>query len=155
MLCARHILILNDWDNVKDEVAAWETDPGVSPPVLAALGWHYFQAKQYGNAERVLSRYAVLSPDLWAYQTLAGNFKAQGKLDRWQSTLDEFLAKVEDRGLDHATVRVEIANHYMNLKQWDKARPFAEAAAATVLTGRCPVPPAAAKERATGPVPKP
>ncbi len=102
-----------------------------APAVLAALGLHYSNAKNYDEAQRVLSRYITLSPDAWAYQTLAGNFKAQGQLDRWQETLDEFLNKVEDLGLDHARVRVEIANHYMGLKQWDKARPYAEAAAQT------------------------
>ena len=78
-----------------------------------------------------LSRYIELSPDAWAYQTLAATYKEQGNIDRWKETLDEFLKKVEDPGLDHAKVRVEIANYYMGLKQWDKARPYAEAAAAT------------------------
>ena len=55
----------------------------------------------------------------------------QGKIDRWQATLDNFLTKVEDLGLDHAQVRVEIANYYMGLGQWDKAKPYAEDAAAT------------------------
>ncbi len=50
-------------------------------------------------------------------------------MERWQATLDEFLDKTEDHGLSHAQVRVEIANHFMGLRQWDKAWPYAEAAA--------------------------
>ena len=128
---ARAVLITKDWQNVKDQVARWEKESGVSPAVLAALGWHYSQDKQYIDAERVLSRYVVLSPDRWAYRALADNFRLQGKIDRWQATLDNFLTKVEDLGLDHAQVRVEIANYYMGLGQWDKAKPYAEDAAAT------------------------
>ena len=87
--------------------------------------------RDYAAAERALSRYMELSPDLWAYQTLAANYKAQGKIDRWLETLEKFLNNVEDLGLDHAKVRVEIADYYMGLKQWDKAKPYAEAAAQT------------------------
>ena len=52
-------------------------------------------------------------------------------------------------------VRVEIANHYMGLKQWDKARPYADAAAQTwagwamTCAARC------ARVRKTGSGPKP
>ena len=78
--------------------------------------------KDYAAAERAISRYMELSPDLWASQTLAANYKAQGKIDRWLETLERFLANVEDLGLDHARVRVDIADYYMGLKQWDKAQ---------------------------------
>ena len=128
---ARAILISKDWDAVKDQVPTWEKESGDSPALLAALGLHYSATKNYDDAQRILSRYIELSPDVWAYQTLAANFKAQGKIDRWQETLEEFLNKVDDLGLDHAKVRVEIADHYMGLKQWDKAKPYAEAAAQT------------------------
>jgi tetratricopeptide (TPR) repeat protein len=46
-----------------------------------------------------------------------------------QSTLEEFVAKTEDHGLTHAQVQVELAKHFMELKQWDKAWPYADAAA--------------------------
>ncbi len=128
---ARATLINKSWDTVKNQVPAWEKESADSPALFAALGLHYSSAKEYDDAQRVISRYIMLSPDVWAYQTLAANFKAQGKIDRWQETLDEFLNKVEDLGLDHAKVRVEIAEHYMGLKQWDKAKPYAEAAAQT------------------------
>ena len=82
---ARAILIEKDWEKVKDQAAAWEKEPADSPAVLAALGRHYSDTKKYDEAQRVLSRYIELSPDLWAYQTLAANFKAQGKIDRWQA----------------------------------------------------------------------
>ena len=63
-------------------------------------------------------------------------------IDRWKEALEASL-KEEDLGLDHASARVEIANYYMEQKQWDKARPYAEQAAMTwaewamVCAGRC------------------
>jgi tetratricopeptide (TPR) repeat protein len=140
---ARATLISRAWDTVRDKIPAWEKESGDSPAFLAALAMHYSAAKSYDEAQPVLARYIELSPDVWAFQSLAANFKAQGKIDRWQETLDEFLNKVDDLGLDHAKVRVEIAEHFIGLKQWEKARPYAEAAAQTwaewamECAGRC------------------
>ena len=85
----------------------------------------------------------MVSPDRWGYGGLANTYKAQGDIDRWKKTLDEYLSKVEDLGLEHAQARVEIADYYAGLKQWDNARPYAEAAATTgagwamECAGRC------------------
>jgi tetratricopeptide (TPR) repeat protein len=128
---ARNVLIARDWEHVKDQVATWRKEAGDSPALLAALGTHYSATKEYDDAQRALARYIELSPDLWAYRLLAANFKDQSNTQRWQETLDAFLNTVEDLGLDHAQVRVEIADYYMGLKDWDKARPYAEAAAQT------------------------
>jgi hypothetical protein len=77
-----------------------------------------------------LKRAIDLSPDQWAFVTLAGVYKAQGRIDRWKETLDAFLEQ-EDYGLDHAKVRVEIAQYYMGRQEWEQARPYAEEAAQT------------------------
>ena len=99
--------------------------------LLAALAKRYAALGKPDDAKRALLSYIKFSPDYWAYEQLAKNYKDRGDLANWQATLEQFLEKVEDHGLHHAQVRVEIANHFMNLKQWDKAWPFAEAAAAT------------------------
>ena len=96
-----------------------------------ALASTLFRHQRFAAVERWHSRYMELSPDLWASQTLAANYKAQGKIDRWLETLERFLANVEDLGLDHARVRVDIADYYMGLKQWDKARALRGSAAQT------------------------
>src|SRR5204863_3239188 len=49
---------------------------------------------------------------------------------RWQETLEAFL-KEEDTGLTHAGVRVELARYFMAKKEWQRAQPYAEAAAET------------------------
>jgi tetratricopeptide (TPR) repeat protein len=58
---------------------------------------------------------------------LAANYKARGDIKRWQETLERVLME-EDTGLDHAQARVELANHFMDQGQWEKAKPYAEAA---------------------------
>ncbi len=125
---ARATLIELAWDKVKDKVDEWEKQSGDNPSILAALGRRAFEAKKYDDARRLLKRYNEVSPDLWAYRMVADSYKAQGDMDRWLETLDDFLNKVEDIGLNHATVRVEIAEYFMGRKEWDKATPYAEAA---------------------------
>ena len=71
------------------------------------------------------------SPEDWAYERLARNYREQGDDVRWLATLDQYLAAGEDHGLDHAKVRVEIADYYMAKGRWAKAQPYAEAAAQT------------------------
>jgi tetratricopeptide (TPR) repeat protein len=124
-------LIDHDWDAVKDKVPAWEKEVGEAPAVLAALGKRYTELKQYDLAQKALTRYIRQSPDAWAYEMIAANYKATGGATRWKETLDEYLANVEDHGLDHARIRVQIANYYMEQKRWADARPYAEAAAET------------------------
>lgn len=62
---------------------------------------------------------------------LAAQYKKQGDPTRWKATLDDFLAKTEDHALDHAKVRVDIANALMAEGRFADARPYAAAAAQT------------------------
>jgi tetratricopeptide (TPR) repeat protein len=101
-----------------------------NPVVLLALGKRAMKQGVPGQAESYLRRAVQFSPDRLAYLALAEAYKAQGKIEQWQKTLDEFLTK-EDYGLDHAQVRVQIARYFMGRKEWDKATPYAEAAART------------------------
>ena len=71
-------------------------------------------------------RYIRFSPDYWAYEQIAKNYKAAGDLTRWESTLEDYLIKAEEHGLTHAQVRVELARHFMEKKQWDKAWPYGQ-----------------------------
>ena len=129
--CARGVLIEKNWDNVKGDVAQWEKDDGNCPALLAALARHHSAAKNYDGTGEYLARYITLSPDSWAFDLLAKNFKDRGDLKGWQETLDKYLVTAEDTGLEHARIRVEIANYFMGQKEWDKAWPYAAAAAET------------------------
>jgi hypothetical protein len=73
----------------------------------------------------------VLSSDRWAYDALAECNLARGDRARWRTTLEDYLAKTEDAGLEHANVRVKIANDLMSNGRYAEAWPYAEAAAQT------------------------
>lgn len=123
-------LVQYDWKFAAPRALEWEKLYSGMPTVLAALGMKYSTLKQYDDAERCLKAYLRLSPDRAGYQQLASNYKAQNDLVRWKETLDNYL-KTEDLGLDHARIRVDMAKHFMSRKEWDKAKPYAEAAAET------------------------
>jgi tetratricopeptide (TPR) repeat protein len=127
---AKAMLIEKDWGHSQSLAAAWEKESGDSPVILGAFARLYTSQGKVDEAQRYLARYIQREPEYWAYEQLARIYKDRGDLRRWQETLEDFL-KVEDTGLEHAKVRVELADHYMASGQWAKAKPYAEAAAAT------------------------
>jgi tetratricopeptide (TPR) repeat protein len=126
---ARAGLIETSWPEVEAKARAWE-DEG-APPVLVALGYRYVELKRWDDAERCLSRSLKLAPEKYPYELLAHTFRARGDWKRWQETLDQYLERVDDYGLDHAQVRVQIANHLMDENRFKDAEPYAAAAAET------------------------
>lgn len=128
---AMSLLVEVDWDAIQPRVAEWEKKSAEYLPLVGAFGRQYSELKQYDKAKEFLERYIKESPESWAFERLAANYKAQGDVTRWLATLDQYLKSGEDHGLDHARVRVEIANYYMANGQWEKAQPYAEAAAQT------------------------
>jgi tetratricopeptide (TPR) repeat protein len=126
---ARASLLRFRWDQFAERAAAWEKE-AQQPEVLLALGRRYTELKRPGDAERCLRRAAELSPDYATSRALAALYKAQGKADQWLRTLEATLNE-PDAGLDHAQARVEIARHFMAAKDFERARPYAEAAAET------------------------
>ncbi len=124
---ARAMRIEKSWAEVEGKAGAWEEEG--SPTILVALGRRYIELKRWNDAQRCLKRALTLAPDQVNYEILAHMFKVQGDWKRWQETLDEFLNREEDYGLDHAEVQKEIANHLMDEGRWKDAQPYAEAAA--------------------------
>ncbi len=124
-------LVAADWDRVKGEVPAWREKVGDAPGLIGALGKKYAALKQYDEAEKYLKRYTELSGDEWAYQELSACYEARGDRERARATLDEYLNKTEDAGLQHAQIQVQMANKLMKEGRWQEAKPYAEAAAAT------------------------
>jgi hypothetical protein len=134
---ARASLVVEDWNNVRDEAAHWD-----HPAVLAERARVTGRNESAAKAVEIFKMYVKRSPDFWAYQSLAGYYKVQDRLDLWEETLEEAL-KVEAFGLEHARVKQMLARHYMDRKEWKKALPHAEAAAgsgaswAMNVLGRC------------------
>jgi tetratricopeptide (TPR) repeat protein len=138
---ARAALIMRDWDNVKAQAADWEKE-SQHPEVLLALGRRALSENRLDDAERCIGKALEMSPDLGGFRLLADAYKKMGDTDKWLATLERVL-KVPDAGLEHARVRVDIANHFMAKKDFTKAKPYADAAAETyaawamVCAGTC------------------
>jgi tetratricopeptide (TPR) repeat protein len=128
---AMSLLIEFDWEAIQPRLSDWVEKHADFLPLVGALGRRYSALKQYEKAREFLERYIRQSPEDWAYERLARNYREQGDDARWLATLDQYLAAGEDHGLDHAKVRLEIADYHMAKGQWAKAQPFAEAAAQT------------------------
>ncbi len=93
---ARAVLIEKDWERARPHLAEWQQAADRSPVLLAALARKYSERGQVEDARRLVLRYIRFSPDQWAYELLAAGFKDAGDLERWQATLDEYLAKTKD-----------------------------------------------------------
>ncbi len=119
-----------DWEAASKEAPQWEADHAVHPAVAMALGQKYAELHKWPEAERSLKKYLEVAPDQEGYAALAEVYKAQGNEAKWLATLDEFL-KQPDYGLQHAQVQVQIADYLMNQGEFEKAQPYAEAAAET------------------------
>jgi tetratricopeptide (TPR) repeat protein len=124
-------LIETQWGRSKGRLADWEKTAGDHPTYLAALARKYGELGRPDDAERYLVKYIKQSPDLWAVRQLADVYKAKGDLNQWRATLDAFLEQVEDNHLDHARVRVIIADELMKSHKYAEARSYADAAAAS------------------------
>lgn len=123
-------LIQHDWKWSAPRVAAWEKKYHNDPDVMSQLGTQYFQQKRFADCERVRKRYVEIGYDKAAYSDLANLYYFLKKYDKWKQTLEEYLT-VPAIGLEHARVRMQIARHYMRLKDWQTALPYAAAAAQT------------------------
>jgi len=108
----------------------WTADAAKHPRLARAFAAQCAKSKQYAEAEKWLKTAIDLSPDYMSTYELAQLYRKQGKMDKWQETLEYFLDK-PDSGLLHATVCAHVARWHMLNKRWAKAEPFAEAAASS------------------------
>src|SRR5690606_14193752 len=63
-----------------------------------------------------------------SYSMLAQSYKDDGDPVKWKELLDEYLESTEPT-LEHARVRVDIAQDFMSRQQWHRAEPYAAEAA--------------------------
>jgi tetratricopeptide (TPR) repeat protein len=117
-------------DSFKAQFPAWEEEARRYPRMAQAMAHRALAGRRRDEAAKWFKAAIARSPSYDLYAALADLYRSQGKTDEWRATLEEYL-KQPDYGLDHATVRVQIARQYMRLKQWDKATPYAQAAAET------------------------
>jgi tetratricopeptide (TPR) repeat protein len=72
--------IEHDWERAKPHIAEWERDANTSPAILAAWARRYSELGRYDEAQRALTRYIRFSPDYWAYDQIAKNYKGTWRL---------------------------------------------------------------------------
>ena len=126
---ARAYLVAHAWSDAERDLDKWQKD-SQHPELLLALGRHYLAANELDKAEDYFKRAINLSPEYPAFRSLADVYKKQNKTDQWAATLEKVLQEV-DTGLEHARVQVELARHFMSLKDFKRAQPYADAAAET------------------------
>jgi tetratricopeptide (TPR) repeat protein len=116
------------WEDVEPRLPEIEKQAG-NPVIAYALGKAYAANHRPADARRTLEKVAAVFPDRNVYEELAGLAKADGDLDAWIEIWERYIAQSEDLGLDHSTVRVEIANELVRKKQYERALKHAQAAA--------------------------
>lgn len=98
------------------------------PMVLAAAAEWLQTHGHEADAIDVMRRQQEVFPDFDTTFRMAALLQKQGKTEQWLKTLEESL-DLPSPGLQPYRVREMLARHYMTLKDFDKALPYAEAAA--------------------------
>jgi hypothetical protein len=111
-----------------EEEEAWEEFADGSPLVARAFAKTWEARGDVAKTEKFLKLAAEMDPSHVNFRALAAHYQRQGDEEHWLQALDDFL-KTPEFGLDHAQIRCEIAKHYAERREWDKALPYADAAA--------------------------
>lgn len=125
------VLLELQWGAVQPRLAAWKERFGDSAGFVYALVKKLLQMGRHDEARPLLTRYIIMSPDRWGYEKLAECQEKAGDEAGWLETLEAYLENTEDAGLDHAGVRVKLAKFHLAKGEPEKAKPHADAAAAT------------------------
>ncbi len=122
--------ILHGGARVQSDAAQLETRYSSSAIVQAALAEYFTGKKQWSDAVRCYKSTIKLDPNRDNYEALAGVYRKQDDQQNYVTTLEDYL-KTDDEGLDHAQVLVTLANHFIEQRDWQKAREYADKAAET------------------------
>lgn len=107
---------------------SWIQNAESHPETLHPLVDWLLRHQEYEAAIPVLTKAITHTPDPYFYLSLATVRKRLGEIDEWRETLEE-LIKQPEHDERHASAQCEIAQYYMELKQFDAALPYALAAA--------------------------
>jgi tetratricopeptide (TPR) repeat protein len=132
-LCPEHPLALTGvvkfhWDEVEKYKDVWLKRGEKIPDLLTAIGQKYEANKNYDKALETLERACEIKPSSSRYRALAGVYEKKKKWDEWLDTMDKALT-FPDSGLEHSSIKQEIAEYHFQNRRFEEALPFAEAAA--------------------------
>ncbi|MGH7178394.1 MAG: tetratricopeptide repeat protein, partial [Tepidisphaeraceae bacterium] len=119
-----------DWEFAAPRAAAWESEQGKFPVLAQALGRRYLLLERYDDSQRCWEKCLRAWPDADGYIGLAEVYLARGDEAKWLATMEKCL-QLPDYQLMHGEVSYFIARHYMDSGEFQKALPYAEAAAGT------------------------
>lgn len=103
----------------------YEEKFGWNPSILAQL---VSRTQDKVKHLALIKRWVEVSQEHRAYVYLANHYRREGNLEQWKATLESFL-ETPQTGLEHAQVRVQIAEYYMKDQKWKEAEPYALEAA--------------------------
>jgi tetratricopeptide (TPR) repeat protein len=121
-------VMLRSQGEPQKEEQAWEEYAGRSPYLAWSFGEVWCVRGNPAKAVKFLKLAAKLDPSVENYRKLAQVYRELGDDENWLQAWNEFL-ETPSLGLDHAQVQCEIAQYYAAKRQWDKALPYADAAA--------------------------
>ena len=120
--------IKHNWRETHNRAREWEQQHNDCPSILDALGSRYQQEQRPADAIRCFKKSVEIAPTMAGYVKLAHFYRAEGNAEKWQESLDQAL-KLPSFGLEDASVRAELAKGLMKQGKWEKAAPYAAAAA--------------------------
>lgn len=120
--------IEKNWGKIAPRLAELEPGWGDHPTILAALAQRHIELGDTDKARQYLERYLEQTPDYWAFEALAKIYLDHNDEAGWLKTLRRAI-EAPDYGLSRASYCAEIANHYMDKKDFAGAKPYADAAA--------------------------
>ncbi|MDZ4818331.1 MAG: hypothetical protein SGJ20_05095 [Planctomycetota bacterium] len=125
---AQALLIKYKWEEFGKHAKEWEEEGSQHATLLSALGLKYIQLKKFADAERCLREAIAIDSTYARYSELASLYLAQNQEDKWIGIWDEYLEK-KDSSVETIRIAYEIAQHFRNKRQWDRAWPYAKTAA--------------------------
>jgi tetratricopeptide (TPR) repeat protein len=120
--------IAQDWKYVESHAAEWEAKYRKDPTVLFHLGKKYVALGRFDDAIRCLKLSIEAAPLIVSYRCLADAYYGKEDYALWRESLDQALGLIAYESA-HAEIKNTIAQHYIKLRDWQTALPFAEAAA--------------------------
>lgn len=127
---ARAELIERVWSRIRRKAETWERESADQPQVLCKLAYAYESDKRMDEAQRCAEAAVKVCADHDSLQVLANIYDARKMEDKWLATLERRL-ELPDYGLMHGSVNKQIAEHFMEKRQWQRAERYAEVAAGT------------------------
>jgi hypothetical protein len=111
-----------------EDERAWEETAERSPYLAWSFSGIWEARGDLAKTEKFLKLAAQLDPSAMNFRRLAKHYQGRGDEENWLTALEQYL-ETPELGLEHAEIRSQIAAHFVQRREWDKALPYADAAA--------------------------